>query len=46
VDVTALPQSLTEAFVQRDDDQHGWRRLLLFLSPITITGGLRIKVSR
>ena len=46
VDVTALPQSLTEAFVQRDDDQHGWRKLLLFLSPITITGGLRIKVSR
>jgi hypothetical protein len=46
VDVVALPQSLTEAFVHHDDDQHGWRKLLLFLSPITITEGLRIKVSR
>lgn len=46
VDVTILPRSLLEAFVHRDDDQHGWRKLLLFLSPITITGGLRIELSQ
>jgi hypothetical protein len=46
VDVTVLPRALLEAFVHRDDDQQGWRKLLLFLSPITITGGLRIEVSR
>lgn len=46
VDLSVLPRSLTEAFVHRDDDQQGWRKLLLFLSPITITGGLRIEVSR
>jgi len=46
VDVTILPRALLEAFVHRDDDQHGWRKLLLFLSPITITGGLRIEVSQ
>ena len=46
VDVAVLPRSLLEAFVRRDDDHQGWRKLLLFLSPITITGGLSIEVSR
>jgi len=46
VDVTALPRSLLEAFVHRDNDREDWKKLLGFLSPITITGGLTIEVSR
>jgi hypothetical protein len=46
VAVAPLPQTLLEAFVGQDEDHDGWRRLLLFLSPITITGGLIIEVSR
>jgi hypothetical protein len=40
----ALPLSLLEAFLVGDDPGH-WGRLLLFLSPITITGGLLVQVS-
>ncbi len=46
VAVAALPRALLEAFLRHDDDQHGWQRLLVFLAPITITGGLKIEVSR
>jgi hypothetical protein len=46
VAIAPLPQTLLETFVRHDDDHDGWRRLLLFLSPITITGGLIIEVSR
>ena len=46
VKVDVLPQSLLEAFVGNDRDHDGWKRLLLFLSPITITGGLTIEGSR
>ena len=46
VEIADLPRSLLEAFVRSDDDREGWRRLLRFLSPITIAGGLEIKVSR
>jgi hypothetical protein len=46
VAIASLPQTLLEAFVHHDDDHDGWRRLLVFLSPITITGGLVIEVSR
>lgn len=46
IECASLPQSLLEAFVRRDDDRQGWRELLGFLSPITITGGLAIAVSR
>jgi len=46
VKITALPRSLLEAFLCTDDPCHGWARLLRFLSPITIAGGLVIKVSR
>ena len=46
VDVTVLPRALLEAFVHRDEDQHRWRKLLLFLSPITITAGPASEVSR
>jgi hypothetical protein len=37
---TILPRSLLEAFLHGDDLCRPWGRLLLFLSPITITGGL------
>lgn len=46
VEIATLPRSLLEAFVHNDEDQQGWRRLLCFLSPSTITGGLKIEVSR
>lgn len=45
VAIAALPQTLLETFVHHDDDHDGWRRLLVFLSPITITGGLIIEIS-
>jgi hypothetical protein len=34
-----------EAFVQSGDDRDGWGNLLRFLSPISLTKGLEIKVS-
>lgn len=37
---TLLPFSLLGAFLGGDDSCRGWGQLLLFLSPITITGGL------
>jgi len=46
VHVADLPRSLLDAFLRSDADRAGWGRLLRFLSPITITGGLRIEVSR
>jgi hypothetical protein len=44
VKILVLPLSLLEAFVQTHEDRDGWKRLLCFLSPITITGGLKIKL--
>jgi len=44
--VTFPPRSLLDAFLVGDDPCQDWGRLLLFLSPITITGGLGIEVSR
>jgi hypothetical protein len=41
----ALPRALLEAFVRNADSCEEWGKLLCFLSPITITGGLKIKVS-
>jgi hypothetical protein len=41
-----LPRSLLDAFLVGDDPSQDWGRLLLFLAPITITGGLGIEVSR
>ena len=46
IDVAVLPRSLLDAFVGTDGDREGWKLLLEFLSPITITGGLDIKVCR
>ena len=45
VEVDVLPQSLLEAFVRSEQDRNGWKKLLLFLSPITIPGGLKIEGS-
>ena len=46
VEIALLPLSLLEAFLRGDDPFRGWERLLRFLSPITIAGGLAIEVSR
>jgi hypothetical protein len=46
VEIIALPLSLAEAFVRAGDDHEAWGKLLRFLSPITIAGGLQIEVSR
>jgi hypothetical protein len=40
--VAELPRALLEAFLHREDSLEDWKRLLKFLSPITITGGLAI----
>jgi len=46
VAVEILPLSLLNAFLGRGDPCQDWGRLLLFLSPITISGGLASDVSR
>ena len=40
----ALPRALLEAFVRNADSCEEWGKLLCFLSPISITGGLMIKI--
>lgn len=45
-EITALPKLLLEAFLRTDNTCQCWGRLLRFLSPITIAGGLQIEVSR
>jgi hypothetical protein len=37
-----LPRALFDAFIHRQDSREDWKRLLEFLSPITVTGGLAI----
>jgi hypothetical protein len=44
IEIVTLPLSLVYGFLQGDDRCDGWGRLLTFLSPITITGGLKIKI--
>jgi hypothetical protein len=46
VTIEVLPLSLLNAFLGRGDPCRDWERLLRFLSPITVTGGLVIEVSR
>jgi hypothetical protein len=46
VEVVALPHSLVDAFLTRHHRCRGWTLLLRFLSPITMPGALRVKVSR
>ena len=46
VEIIVLPLALLEAFHRTGDPCQDWRRLLEFLAPITIAGGLAIEVSR
>ena len=46
VEVAVLPRALVEAFLGDGDPCQGWGRLLRFLSPITVVGGLDSKVFR
>jgi hypothetical protein len=43
--IVNFPRSLLEAYVRTGDDRDGWENLLRFLSPISTTKGLEIKVS-
>ena len=43
--IKSLPYSLVDAFLRRQPPSEGWMLLLRFLSPITVPGGLQIKVS-
>lgn len=45
LEIVEFPRSLLETFVRSGEDRAGWERLLRFLSPITTTKGLEIKVS-
>ncbi len=45
-EIVSLPYSLVDAFLRRYPPGEGWILLLRFLSPITVPGGLQIKVSR
>jgi hypothetical protein len=44
--IASLPYSLVDAFLRRHQPPEGWMLLLRFLSPISVAGGLQIKVSR
>jgi hypothetical protein len=44
-EIVDFPRSLLEVFVRAGDDRDGWGELLCFLSPISTTKGLEIKVS-
>jgi hypothetical protein len=46
VTIATFPYSLVDAFLSRYPPCRGWTLLLQFLSPITVPGALRIKVSR
>jgi hypothetical protein len=45
-EIVSLPYSLVNAFLRSHPPSQGWMLLLRFLSPITVPGGLQIKVSR
>jgi hypothetical protein len=44
--IAGLPYSLVDSFLRRHPPSQGWMLLLRFLSPITVAGGLQIKVSQ
>jgi hypothetical protein len=44
-EIVSLPYSLVDAFLRRHPPCQGWMLLLRFLAPITVPGGLQIKVS-
>jgi hypothetical protein len=45
-EVTAFPRALVIAFFTSHDARDDWERLLRFLSPITIAGGLAVAIPR
>ena len=45
-EIVSLPYSLVDTFLRRHPPCEGWTLLLRFLSPITVPGGLQIKVSQ
>jgi hypothetical protein len=45
-EIVSLPLSLVDAFLSHHPPCEGWTLLLRFLSPITVPGGLQIKVSQ
>jgi hypothetical protein len=44
-EILSLPYSLVDTFLRHHPPREGWMLLLRFLSPITVAGGLSIKVS-
>ena len=44
--IVSLPYALVDAFLGRHPPYRGWELLLRFLSPITVAGGLQIKISQ
>ena len=44
-EIVSHPLSILKAFLSRLDDWVGWKKLLIFLSPISIAEGLVIKIS-
>ena len=45
-EIVSLPYSLVDAYLRHHPPREGWILLLRFLSPITVPGGLQIKVSQ
>jgi hypothetical protein len=45
-EATLLPRALLVAFFTSQEPRDDWARLLRFLAPITIAGGLAITISR
>ena len=43
-DEESLPLSLIQAFIRPGEARSGWKKLLVFLSPLTIAGGLAITI--
>jgi hypothetical protein len=43
--IIVLPLSLVKAFYRPDDPWQGWEKLLRFLLPITLPGGLSVTIS-
>ena len=44
--IVSLPYALVDAFLSRRPPCSGWTLLLRFLAPITVPGGLQIKISQ
>jgi hypothetical protein len=44
IDVASVPLALVNAFLDTGDLYCGWKKLLEFLAPITVTGGLQSEV--